>query len=97
MDKTDEVDNGTSGAKLRKKQRARPDSILTMKMRDKGYLLSTEVAERVGVHKATLYRWIKEGFVEALDFNGAYYVRWDSVVKHMGEVADVLGLTCEVD
>lgn len=87
--------NGVRRGKRR--QRARPDSKLTAKMRDKGYLLSTEVAKRIGVHKATLYRWIKEGVVEALDFNGAYYIKWESVVSHLGEVANVLGFTPDID
>lgn len=74
------------------RRRARPDSELTRKLRNKGYLLCTEVAKKVGVHKATLYRWIRDGVVKALDFNGAYYVDWSSVVEHMGKVAKVLEL-----
>ncbi len=89
---------GDNGAcPKRRRQRARPDSKLTAKMQDKGYLLSTTVAKRIGVHKATLYRWIKDGVVEALDFNGAYYIKWESVVAHLGEVANVLGFTSDID
>lgn len=89
--------NGSSARRKPRKQRARPDSKLTAKMRQKGYLLSTDVAARIGVHKATLYRWIKDGVVDALDFNGAYYIRWESVVAHLGEVANVLGFTPDID
>ena len=83
---------GGNGVKKQKKRRARPNSQLTHKMRAKGYLLATEVATRVGVHKATVYRWINDGIIEALDFNGAYYIKWSSVREHMGELADILGL-----
>lgn len=87
---------GKGNGVKRRPQRARHDSPLTHRMRAKGYLMCTEVADKIGVHKATLYKWIKENRVEAVDFNGAYYVKWESVVKHMGEVADVLGLTAEI-
>ena len=89
--------NGNGARRGPRRQRARPDSKLTAKMRQKGYLLSTEVAKRIGVHKATLYRWIKDGVVDALDFNGAYYIRWESVVAHLGEVANVLGFTPDIN
>lgn len=78
-------------------QRARKDSRLTVNLRKRGYYLCSEVAQKLGVHKTTLYRWIRDGRIEALDFNGAYYVEWDSLVKHLGEVASVLGLTGETD
>jgi excisionase family DNA binding protein len=61
-------------------------------MRAKGFLLCTEVAELVGIHKTTVYRWVRDGRVRAKDFSGAYYVEWGSVLEHLGEVADVLGL-----
>lgn len=66
-------------------------------MREKGYLTCTEVVERVHVHPTTLYRWIRENLVEALDFNGAYYVLWTSVVAHLGDVATALGLVGDID
>lgn len=78
------------------RRRARSESKLTRSMREKGYLLCTEVAQRVGIHKATVYRWVRDGRVRAKDFSGAYYVEWASVVEHLGEVANVLGFTKEV-
>ncbi len=81
-----------SAVQKQPRRRARPDSDLTKKLRDKGYMLCTEVAQKIGVHKATLYRWIRDGVVKALDFNGAYYVDWSSVVEHMGPVGKVLGI-----
>lgn len=87
---------GKGNGTRKRSQRARLDSPLTGRMRTKGYLMCTEVAEKVGVHKATLYKWIKDNRVEAVDFNGAYYVKWASVVEHLGEVADVLGITGEI-
>lgn len=77
-------------AKVRR--RAKADSRLTRSMREKGFLLCTEVADLVGVHKATVYRWVRDGRVRAKDFSGAYYVEWESVLEHLGEIADVLGL-----
>lgn len=84
-------------AVISRDQRARKDSRLTVNLRRRGYHLCSEVAQRLGVHKTTLYRWIRDGRIEALDFNGAYYVEWKSLVNHLGEVADVLGLTKEAD
>lgn len=77
------------------RRRARPESRLTQNMREKGFLTCTEVARRIGIHKATVYRWVKDGRVRAKDFSGAYYVEWASVVEHLGDVAEVLGLTEE--
>ena len=74
----------------KRKRCARPDSVLTQKMQNEGYLLCTDAASRIGIHKATLYRWIRDGVVRAVDFNGAYFVEWGSVVDHMGEVAQIL-------
>lgn len=78
------------------KRQARPDSRLTANLRVKGYMLCSEVAARVGVRKSTIYRWIHDGVIESLDFSGAYYVSWASVVQHLGEVGKVLGLTEEM-
>jgi excisionase family DNA binding protein len=61
-------------------------------MQDKGYLLCTRAAQKVGVHKATLYRWVRDGHVKAVDFNGAYYVDWESVKSHLGQVAKIIEL-----
>ena len=82
-----------SATAINRDQRARKDSRLTVNLRKRGYHLCSEVAQRLGVHKTTLYRWIRDGRIEALDFNGAYYVEWNSLVKHLGAVANVLGLT----
>jgi len=75
------------------RHRARGGSILSLKMRDCGYLRVGEVATAAGVHRATVYRWIHDGVVDFVDFRGAYYVKWGSVVKHLGELACILGLT----
>lgn len=74
-------------------QRARKDSRLTANLRKRGYRLCSEVAAIIGVHKTTLYRWIRDERIEAINFNGAYYVEWKSLVEHLGDVAGVLGLT----
>jgi hypothetical protein len=67
-------------------------SKLTTQMREQGFLPCSEVAKKVGVHRATVYRWIRGGVVEHMDFSGAYYVKWSSVVQHLGRIANVLGL-----
>ena len=71
------------------------DSAFVQRMRQRGYVPSTEAASRVGVHKSTLYRWIRDRRVVAVDFNGAYFIEWNSVVDHLGEAGKVLGLTKE--
>jgi excisionase family DNA binding protein len=73
------------------KKRARSHSELSNKMRDKGYVLCTEVAKTIGVHKTTVYRWVKTNRVKYHDFNGAYYIEWESVLQLMGPAAKVLG------
>ena len=78
------------------RRRASRKSAFSRQMREKGYLTCTEIVERVHVHNTTLYRWIRENLVEALDFNGAYYVKWGSVVAHLGDVAQALGLTGDI-
>lgn len=74
----------------------RTGSKLSEKMKEQGYLPSSEVAKRIGMHRATIYRWINAGVVEFLDMGGGYYVRWESVLAHLGEVATVLGLTADL-
>ena len=64
---------------------------LAAQMRTSGYISSTEVAAIIGKHKSTIYRWIKDGLVDAIDFNGAYYIQWASVIEHLGAVAAILG------
>lgn len=76
---------------MHKKER-KQESELARKLEERGYIKSVIAAKRVGVHRATLYRWIRNGSVEAVDLSGAYYVQWDSVVRHLGQVAEVLGL-----
>ena len=89
--------NGKGKGNGKVRRRARPDSELTLKMRKQGYLLCTEVAKRVGVHKATVYRWIKDELATVVDHNGAYYVKWESVYDHMGDVAEIIGLARNVE
>jgi hypothetical protein len=90
------MEDAAPSADKPKRRRASRKSAFARQMREKGYLTCTEVVGRVEVHKTTLYRWIREGLVEALDFNGAYYVKWDSIVSHLGDVAKALGLTGDI-
>jgi hypothetical protein len=75
-----------------RRARSRPDSQLSKRMEEQGYLMCSRVAERVGVHNSTVYKWIRDDVIEYVDHNGAYYVLWSSVVKHMGKVGEILGL-----
>lgn len=68
------------------------ESALTVKMRLQGYLTCTETAGRVGVSRATVYRWIRNGWISSVDVSGAYYVNWQSVLAHLGDAANVLQL-----
>lgn len=74
---------------------ASPKSELSKKLRLEGYYPISEVAKRVGLHYSTIYRWVRENIVEHLDFGGAYYVKWTSVVDHLGTVAEILNLSKE--
>lgn len=75
------------------KRRATKESTMTWRMRKEGYVTCREIASRIGVHKATVYRWVGDGLIEAVDFNGAYYIKWESVLRHLGPtISEVLGL-----
>ena len=74
---------------------ASPKSKLTADLREKNYFPISEIAKRIGLHYSTIYRWARENIVEHLDFGGAYYVYWPSVVDHLGVVAGVLNLSKE--
>ena len=73
-------------------KRARLQSRLTQTMRVRGYMMVCEVAEKIGIHHITVYRWIHDGKIRAKDFSGAYYVDWLSVMDYLGDVAEILGL-----
>jgi excisionase family DNA binding protein len=75
------------------RRRATKESTMTWRMRKEGYVTCREIASRIGVHKATVYRWVGDGLIEAVDFNGAYYIKWESVLRHLGPtISEVLGL-----
>ena len=82
-------------ARLKAGTCASPKSQLTADLRKKGYYPISEIAKRIGLHYSTVYRWARENIVEHLDFGGAYYIKWSSVVDHLGVVASVLNLSKE--
>jgi len=90
----DEARSGSNldAARQSPRRRATKESVMTWRMRREGYVTCREIAQRVGVHKATVYRWINDGLIESVDFNGAYYIKWDSVIRHLGAVAEILEL-----
>jgi len=64
-------------------------------MAKKGYYLCSVTAEKAGVHRATVYRWVHDKLVKARHVNGTYYVEWDSVKDLYTDVADVLDMEAE--
>jgi excisionase family DNA binding protein len=83
-------------AAKRPRTRVSLSSNLTERLRHEGYLPISEVATRIGLHYTTVYRWVRENIVDFVDFGGAYYVKWASVVAHLGAVADVLDMDKEL-
>ena len=65
-------------------------------MNEQGYLSCRKASDMVGVHRSTLYRWIKANRVSAIDMHGVYYVQWESLVRCMGAASSVLGLDKDV-
>jgi len=82
------VASGSAGARGGR----RIDSKLTRDMHAKGYILCSQAARALGVHRASVYRWIDDEKVDAVNVNGTYYVEWSSCVKSYGQAAAVLGL-----
>ena len=74
----------------------RIDSKLTQDMHAKGYVLCSQAASALGVHRASVYRWITDKKVDAIPVNGTYYVDWASCVTSYGKAAEVLELDPEV-
>jgi excisionase family DNA binding protein len=62
-------------------------------MRKRGYLLISEAARKLGRPNQTLYRWIEEGKVVGFREGYRRYVKWGSVLKHLGpQAAEMRGL-----
>lgn len=61
-------------------------------LEDKGYYRPAVVARRAKVNRTTVYRWIKDGKIQCIPFNGNYFVEWASVQKFLGALAPMLGL-----
>lgn len=53
-------------------------------MRDAGYLLTREAARKIGVANTTVYRWLQAGKVDGIKDGFRSYVKWSSVLKHLG-------------
>lgn len=56
-------------------------------MRTKGYLLVAEAARKIGVAPSTIYRWIEERKVDGFREGYRRYVRWVSILEHLGPVS----------
>lgn len=57
------------------------------KLREKGYVPASEVADKAGVNIATVYRWTNDGKVEGMSVGGRRFILWTSVLKHLGKEA----------
>lgn len=65
-------------------------------MRKRGFLLVSEAARKVGRTNQTLYRWLAEEKVEGLRDGFRRYVRWSTVLRHIGrDACELRGLTQE--
>lgn len=63
-------------------------------MRRGGFLLVAEAARKISMTPHTIYRWIADGKVEGLREGYRRYVRWSSVLKHLGrDAAKLRGLS----
>ena len=58
-------------------------------MRRKGYLLVSEAARKLNVTPQTVYRWISDSKKGVEGFRDGYrrYVRWSTVLEHLGPTA----------
>lgn len=65
-------------------------------MRTKGYLLVAEAARKIDVAPQTIYRWLEAEKVEGFRDGYRRYVRWSTVLKHIGpKSARIRGLSKE--
>lgn len=62
------------------------------KMRAAGYIPATEVAKKLGIHLASVYRWVDENQVESIRALGKRYVKATSLISKLGvEQAKIFG------
>lgn len=61
-------------------------TITEYEMRRKGYLLVAEAARKIHVTPQTIYRWIADSSKGVEGFRDGYrrYVRWSTILKHLG-------------
>jgi len=64
-------------------------------MREHGYLLVGEAARKINVAPQTIYRWIEAGKAEGFREGFRRFVKWDSVLAHLGKGAEMRGLSEE--
>jgi hypothetical protein len=56
-------------------------------MREQGYLLVGEAARKIGVAPQTIYRWITAGKADGFREGYRRFVKWATVLDHLGEGA----------
>lgn len=53
-------------------------------MRAQGWVLCSEAAREIGKAVQTIYRWIDADKVEGMDDGYRRYVKWNSMMEHLG-------------
>ncbi len=77
---------------IRKKPGHSP--ITDSKHRTAGYLLVAEAARKIDVAPSTIYRWVEEEKVEGYREGYRRYVKWDTILQHLGpQAVKVRGLS----
>lgn len=62
------------------------------KMRAAGYLPAAEVADKLGMHLGSVYRWVEENQVQSTKALGNRYIKQSSIVEKLGlEQAQIFG------
>ena len=56
-------------------------------LREKGYIPAQQVIDKVGMHHATLYRWIQKKKIKGIKVGLKHYVKLTSLIQFLGEEA----------
>ena len=63
------------------------NTLTDMAMRQRGWLLVREAARKINVTSQTIYTWINTGKVVGMRDGYRRFVRWSSVLAHIGQEA----------
>ncbi len=69
---------------------------LAKSLRTKGYIPASEVAQKLGMHINSVYRWINEGEVVSMKLGNKRFIKLGSLVGKIGkEAALAVGLIAQ--